>query len=176
MILTGKEIFKQVEKGNITITPYDSYNSNPNSYNYRIGNTFSIVTEEHSIKNEYNSLKINEIPESGLLLQPNIVYLACTYEIIGSNKFVPILTGRSSLGRLGLFLELSADLGNLGPAHKWTLELTCVQPIIIYPYMKIGQVSFWVPTGEIKEYRGKYSMFDGPAHNIYCGKLSKERK
>ena len=57
------------------------------------------------------------------------------------------LIGRSSVGRLGLFLQITADLGHLGKAHCWTLELKVVQSLIVYPHMKIGQVSFWQVTG-----------------------------
>lgn len=176
MILTGREIARQAKLGNITVEPFNEENVNSNSYNYRIGDSYSIVDESQSVGNDYNDIEIYAIPKSGLLLQPNTVYLSHTYETIGSNKFVPILIGRSSLGRMGLFLELSADLGNLGPAHKWTLELTCVQPIIIYPYMKIGQVCFWVPKGAITEYKGQYTNYNIPKHNIYNNKLLEEEK
>lgn len=52
------------------------------------------------------------------------------------------LIGRSSTGRLGLFLQVSADLGHTGAEHKWTLELVAAKPIKIYPNMIIGQISF----------------------------------
>jgi dCTP deaminase len=66
-----------------------------------------------------------------------------------------------------LFLEISADLGNLGTAHKWTLEITSVQPVIIYPYMKIGQVSFWIPEGDIINYQGNYTNFNIPQNCFF---------
>ena len=87
------------------------------------------------------------IPPEGYVLQPGIIYLGHTYESIGSNTYVPSLIGRSSLGRLGLFLQITADLGNIGTGHKWTLELKVVQPLRVYPKMRIGQVSFWQAEG-----------------------------
>lgn len=154
MILTGSEIEKQVRNGKINITPFDKGNINPNSYNYRLDYNLKIVSHSVSLGEQSSEeAEIIEIPEDGYLLQPGRVYLANTFESIGSRFYVASLIGRSSLGRLGLFLRISADLGNLGPAHKWTLELKCVQPIKVYPKMKIGQVSFWVPDGEIKEYK-----------------------
>ncbi len=167
MILSGKEIEKQVKAGSIIIDPFDENNVNPNSYNYRLGDKYTIVSEKQSLEHDCEDENLTSIPEDGLLLQPGRVYLATTYEMIGSNTFVTLLIGRSSVGRLGLFLELSADLGNLGPAHKWTLELTCVQPMIVYPYMKIGQVSFWIPEGDIIEYTGLYTNFNIPKHSYY---------
>jgi dCTP deaminase len=167
MILTGKEIVKQVKNGNIVIAPFDAGNINPNSYNYRLGDYYTQVPELLSLGETREDVDLKTIPEEGLQLEPGIVYLCSTYETIGSSKYVTLLIGRSSVARLGLFLQISADLGNLGPAHKWTLELTCVQPIIVYPRMKIGQVSFWVPCGIIKEYSGNYTNFNIPKHSIY---------
>ena len=73
------------------------------------------------------------------------------------------LIGRSSVGRLGLFLQITAPLGHIGTCHNWTLELKVVQPLIVYPKMKIGQVSFWYVTGDNKtNYEGKYWKYSGP--------------
>jgi len=167
MILSGKEIINQVKMGAIIIDPFDEKNVNPNSYNYRLGENYTLVPSTPPIENNCGITELRMIPENGLLLQPGTVYLSNTYETIGSNKFVVSLIGRSSVGRLGLFLQLSADLGNLGSAHKWTLELTCVQPIIVYPGMKIGQISFWVPFGDIIAYNGQYTNYGIPKHSIY---------
>lgn len=168
MILSGKEITRRVDTGDITIDPFDPDCINPNSYNYKLGDIYRIVPNEFCSNELFHQAgDIRTITKEGLLLMPGNVYLASTYESIGSNKFVTSLIGRSSVGRLGLFLQISADLGNLGPAHKWTLELTCVQPIIVYPRMKIGQVSFWVPSGDILEYTGPYTEYDTPQQCIY---------
>jgi dCTP deaminase len=167
VILTGKEIIKQIDLGNITIDPFVSDHVNPNSINYRLGDVYTIAPNEFNESNFPNCEGVHKlIPDEGLMLKPGIIYLATTYENIGSNKFVPLLIGRSSVGRLGLFVQISADMGNLGPSHKWTLELTCIQPVIVYPRMKIGQVSFWVPYGSISEYTGPYTDYDLPQHCI----------
>lgn len=165
MILTGSEILNQYRKGSIVIDPFDSELINPNSYNYRLGNHYIEVNVDNPYKTKFDEEEYHVIPQQGLLLEPGKVYLSNTYEIIGSKSFVTSLIGRSSVGRLGLFLEISADLGNLGGAHKWTLELTCVQPIFIYPKMKIGQVSFWLPKGEISFlYLGEYTNHNLPKY------------
>lgn len=163
MILTGNEIINQVRLGNIVIDPFDEKNVNPNSYNYRLGDKYTLVPKVPELRC-LRAEDLREIPEEGLLLSPRQLYLAATHEVIGSNRYVVCLIGRSSVGRLGLFLQVSADLGNLGPSHRWTLELTCVQPIVVYPMMKIGQVSFWVPEGDIVEYNGSYTNFNVPRH------------
>ncbi|OMF59907.1 dCTP deaminase [Paenibacillus sp. FSL R5-0766] len=160
MILTGSEIRKMIKKNKIDIIPFNEKHLNPNSYNYRLGDFYREVTVNE--EGETITSEIKHIKEDGIVLMPNRLYLATTNEIIGSSHYVTSLIGRSSLGRLGLFLQCSADLGNLGESHKWTLELKCVQPIKIYPSMIIGQVSFWEPQGDISLYQGSYTHFNTP--------------
>ncbi len=147
MILTGKEIEKEVCKGNITIDPFSIENLNPNSYNYHLGKELLIIEGEQDCKLPQDA-KSCIIPEEGLILEPSKLYLGVTEEKIGSRKFVTSLIGRSSIGRLGLFLQITADLAQLGNSHKWTLELHVVKKLRVYAGMKIGQVSFWTIYGD----------------------------
>lgn len=167
MILSGAEITRQISLGNITINPFDINQINPNSYNYRLGEFFRELHPDASLGNNRITNPMLRIPRGGRRIEPGKVYLCHTLEVIGSSRFVASLIGRSSIGRLGLFLQLAADLGNLGPAHRWTLELTCVQPIIIYSGMIIGQISFWVPSGSFKPYEGRYTDHSQPMGNLY---------
>ena len=50
-----------------------------------------------------------------------------------------MLEGRSSTGRLGLFIHVTAGFGDVGFAGYWTLEIFCVQPIRIYPNVEVCQ-------------------------------------
>lgn len=163
MILTGSEITRQVQNKKISIIPFAEKNVNPNSYNYRLGNSLlEIINFPIDTKNPPKSKQI-KFASDGYVLKPGRLYLANTYEVIGSHHYVTSLIGRSSVGRLGLFVQITADLGNLGPAHSWTLELKVVQPLRIYPQMSIGQVTFWQPKGEINFlYDGKYSLYSKP--------------
>jgi dCTP deaminase len=172
MILSGNEIRNRVDIGEILINPFVPENLNPNSYNYRLGEEYALLPKEYSLGEGGINGVSSRIPEDGLLVRPGTVLLANTYEVIGSKHFVTSLMGRSSIGRLGLFVQISADLGNLGPAHKWTLEITSVQPVIIYPKMTIGQVSFWVPYGDINAYSGNYVNFDSPQFCIDTNLIS----
>jgi dCTP deaminase len=163
MILTGSEIVAQIVTGNIDVDPFDATAVNPNSYNYRLGNKIKEINSETPIDTRCPfEVDAQDIPEEGIILSPNRHYLSHTLERIGSKKFVPSLIGRSSMGRLGLFLQISADLGNLGSCHRWTLELMCVEPIRIYPGMRIGQVSFWMAAGDTEPYRGQLGQFNEP--------------
>jgi dCTP deaminase len=144
MILTGKEILKQVKKGNITIEPFNIEDIENNSYDFHLENTLKIYKSNELDSQKENEMEEITIPEEGLTLLPNKIYIGTTQEIIGSNKFVPIIKGRSSTGRLGIFVNITADLIDLGSIQKCTLMLHTVVPVKIYPNMKIGQVTFWV--------------------------------
>jgi dCTP deaminase len=160
MILTGKEIEQNVYNKKIHINPFINKNLNPNSYNYRLGYEILELTEHCIDPRKIQAQKKITISKTGYKLDPGRLYLGNTYEEIGSDHYVISLIGRSSIGRLGLFVQITADLGNLGTKHKWTLELKCVQPLVIYPMIKIGQVSFWDVKGEKnKMYAGKYGKY-----------------
>ena len=162
MILTGSEIIKQVKKNKITITPFSFKNVNPNSYNVEIGEYLKVYEEEILDSKKELKTKIIEIPDDGIVLEPNKIYLGFTKEIIGSDYFVPTITGRSSTGRLGLFVQITADLVDIGYVGNLTFQLHAVQPLRIYKRMKLGQIMFWKPTGKIKLYDGKYQNSVGP--------------
>ena len=162
MILTRSEIEHRVATGEITIDPFNISQMNPNSYNYRLGREIAEVDREVSLGAYDIPAPLKSIPNDGILLEPGRLYLSTTQEAIGSRAYVTSLIGRSSVGRLGLFVQLTADLGHLGEAHCWTLELTCVQPIRIYAGMLIGQVSFWQTKGTPTYYDGPYTQYSVP--------------
>lgn len=160
MILTGKEIKKHVENGSITISPFKEEQLGHESYDYHIDSKLLEIEDIPIDPKKETSFREIKFTDDGFILNPQKIYLANTLEEIGSDKFVPLLIGNSSLGRLGLFLQITADLGNIGAKHKWTLELKAVQPIKIYPMMRVGQVSFWQPDGDLSlTYKGKYDKF-----------------
>lgn len=164
MILTGSEILKNVESKKIVIDPFNMSQLNPNSYNFTLGNKL-LVYDNHVLDTKKNNM-VREItiPEDGLTLSPGIVYLANTKETIGSDYFVPIIRGRSSIGRLGLFVNITADLIDLGSINQITLQLSAVQPVTVYPGLQIGQVTFWQVMGEISErYNGRYKNEKSPS-------------
>jgi dCTP deaminase len=154
MILTGSKIEQEVKKANITIIPFKKDQLNPNSYNYRIGDEIIVFLNRKTIKKKISS--------KGFILKPHRIYLANTYEILGSNKYAMSLIGRSSLGRLGLFLQISANLGHTGSNHSWTLELVSTKPIKIYPHMIIGQISFWDNFGKFIPNTQGYTLYNCP--------------
>jgi dCTP deaminase len=176
MILTGEQIEKAVSSGEIVIDPFDKNQISPNSYDFKLGDRCLIYKNA-----ELDSAKDNEvveisIPDDGLLLQPDKVYLINTFETMGSNIYVPIIRGRSSIGRLGIFIDITADLIDLGSINKWTLQLHSVMPVKIYKGMLIGQVTFWVTKGDKVLYDGKYKGHESPVKSFSYKDLSKFKK
>jgi dCTP deaminase len=156
MILTGPKIKNEIKDGTITISPFDDKYINPNSYDFRLGDTLVVYKNTVLDARKDNETEVIVIPEEGYTLQPHTLYLAHTMETIGSNHYVPILRGKSSTGRMGLFINITADLIDIGSLGCFTLMLHAVQPLKVYPGMRIGQVTFWEATGKINLYEGKY--------------------
>ena len=161
MILSGKEIEKRIGKY-IFIEPFDKSRINPNSYNLTLSNEL-LVYEEHELDMKRpNAAKKLVIPEEGLLLQPNVLYLGRTNEYTKTERFVPMLEGRSSIGRLGLYIHVTAGFGDIGFSGYWTLEIHCIQPVRIYPDVEICQIYYHDILGEYELYTsGKYQNNSG---------------
>uniref|UniRef100_UPI003751FEE2 dCTP deaminase n=1 Tax=Flavobacterium sp. TaxID=239 RepID=UPI003751FEE2 len=113
-----------------------------------------------------NPTKIILIPQEGLVLQPNILYLGHTIERIGSEYYVPMYDGRSSMGRLGIQSHISAGVGDIGFKEQWTLEISVMHPIKVYAQMRIGQIHFHKIEDKYNNfknhYKGKYQQQKGP--------------
>lgn len=161
MILSGKEIEKNMG-GNIIIEPYDKSRLNPNSYNLSLSNELLVYENRMLDMKLPNPVKHLTIPPEGLLLEPGRLYLGRTNEYTKTESFVPMLEGRSSVGRLGLFIHVTAGFGDVGFAGYWTLEIFCVQPIKIYPDVEICQIYYHDIHGDYAPYdSGKYQHNTG---------------
>ena len=109
------------------------------------------------LKNHISNISEIKIPEDGFILKPGKLYLIATKETIGSDYYIPMITGRSSLARVGVSVHQEAGFGDIGFKGNWTLELSVVQPLVIYPNMKICQISYNTITGDTDiVYNGKY--------------------
>ena len=161
MILSGKEIQRHMGK-DIVIRPFDPKRLNPNSYNLSLHNELLVYENRLLDMKLPNPVKTLTIPESGLVLEPDKLYLGRTNEFTQTDRFVPMLEGRSSVGRLGLFIHVTAGFGDVGFAGYWTLEIFCVQPIRIYPNVEICQIYYHDIQGDYDLYQsGKYQNNTG---------------
>lgn len=162
MILTGNAIMEEVERGRIAIDPFEPANVNPNSYNFTLGRTLKVYRETMLDTRSENPTVDIEMADGSIVLEPRRLYLAHSRERIGSTHFVPTYAARSSVARLGMFINLSAPLGDIGFLGQWTIQLFALHPIRLYEGMAIGQMMFWRTRGNIKLYEGKYQGAKGP--------------
>ncbi len=156
MILSGKEIKKNIGD-RIKITPFNEEQLNPNSYNLTLHNELLVYDNELLDMKKENTASRLIMPEEGMVLLPGKLYLGRTVEHTATDYYVPMLEGRSSIGRLGLFVHITAGFGDVGFNGFWTLEMFCVQPIRIYPGVQICQIFYHSIEGEYEKYiSGKY--------------------
>jgi dCTP deaminase len=151
LILSGKEIEKRIGE-DIVIEPFDPKRINPNSYNLSLHDQLMVYQNHVLDMKENNLVRTIQIPPEGLLLEPNKLYLGQTREYTETHNLVPMLEGRSSIGRLGLFIHVTAGFGDVGFKGYWTLEIFCVQPIKIYADVEVCQVYFHTIEGEHENY------------------------
>lgn len=168
-MLSGEQILKQIEEGNIVIEPFDKKNVGPNSYSLHIADELVIYDEDVLECKKPNKTRVVKIPEEGYILRPGELYLSRTLEYTETNHFVPILYGKLSLASLGVTIHITAGFGDVGFKGTWTLEICCIKPVRIYPNMKVAQICYFPVVGDDNiKYKGKYlGQISATASKIY---------
>ena len=156
MILTSEAIIQAIKLNEIVICPFDKEDLGTVSYHFHISRTISVVKNYIDSKEKTN-MESFIIPRNGLVLYPNTLYLAHTYEKMGSFKYVQKIFGIREVANTGIFIDISANFGHVGSVLNWTLEIKVVQPCVIFPYQKFGQITFWKTLGELSSYNGDYN-------------------
>ena len=151
MILSGHEIRSQSGR-NIVIQPFEESRLNPNSYNLALHDELMVYDEVVLDMRKDNRVRRIPIPPEGLVLNPNQLYLGRTAERTETRNLVPMIEGRSSIGRLGLFVHVTAGFGDVGFCGYWTLEMFAIQPVRVYAGVPICQIFYHDLRGEFSEY------------------------
>ncbi len=151
MILSGEQIRAELGR-NIVIEPFDPSRLNPNSYNLALHNELLVYEEDVLDMRSPNRTRRLNIPPEGLVLEPLRLYLGRTMERTETHNYVPMIEGRSSVGRLGLFVHVTAGFGDVGFCGYWTLEMFAVQPVRVYPGVPICQIFYHDIRGPFQEY------------------------
>jgi dCTP deaminase len=149
MILTDKQITLAIAEGFIVIEPFRVESLGTNSYDVHLGKTLAIYKDRVLDARKHNEVEDLEIPEEGVILQPDTLYLGVTEEYTETHKHVPFLEGKSSVGRLGIDIHATAGKGDIGFCNSWTLEISVRQPVRIYAGMPIGQLIYFETSGEV---------------------------
>ena len=143
MILSDKEILGAIERGEIVIEPFQASCLGTNSYDVHLGKYLATYVDRVLDARKHNKIEVFEIPEEGFVLEPNTLYLGVTEEYTETHATVPFLEGKSSVGRLGIDIHATAGKGDVGFCNTWTLEISCTQPVRVYPGMPIGQLIYF---------------------------------
>ena len=170
MILSSEQIHSRLGD-TISIEPFCEENLNPNSYNLTLHDELLIYEEVVLDMRQVNRVRRIQIPLEGMVLSPNQLYLGRTVERTETHELVPMVEGRSSVGRLGLFVHVTAGFGDVGFCGYWTLEMFAVQPVRIYPGVSICQMFYHEITGHIQEYTSEKYQHN---HDIQPSLLYKE--
>jgi dCTP deaminase len=174
MILSGQEILARLG-GDVKIEPFDPKALNPNSYNLTLHDELMVYEEVVLDMAKPHRVRRMAIPSDGLVLSPNQLYLGRTSERTETHNLVPQIEGRSSVGRLGLFVHVTAGFGDVGFTGYWTLEMFAVQPIRIYPGVPICQIFYHELTGDFQDYDSKYQHNRDIQPSLLFKELSPDR-
>lgn len=162
--LVDVDILGALASGAIVIDPFDRACLGTNSYDVHLAPTLRVYKrvpgwvdgpgpdgcstqwpdEPLDVRVRRDTVDVT-IPEGGLVLEPGELYLASTVEHTESRFHLPTLNGRSSLGRLGLSIHVTAGTGDVGFRGHWTMELFVVKRLRVYPNIPIGQL-LWFAT------------------------------
>ena len=166
-MLTRDAIYGAFNRDEIKIKPFKASQLNPNSYDLRLARTLFDVSSPRMCREmdvdsevEYDEILI---PDNGFVLEPGHLYLGVTKEWTYTNRYIPMIEGKSTTARYGITTHISAGFGDLSFSGHWTLEIAAVRPVRIYADMRIVQISYYAPTGMIDitntyNKRGNYNV------------------
>ena len=160
MILSDQTILQMLKERSLVIEPIEERQIQPASVDIRLGNTFSVVEDSAAgIITLDREIRYKTIQTDKYLLLPGQFVLATTMEYISlPNDLTAFVEGRSSLGRMGLFVqnagwvdpgfqgEITLELYN---ANRCAIELTAGR--------RVGQLVFArMDAPAVRPYNGKY--------------------
>ena len=190
MILSDHSILQAVTDGRLAIDPFDASCLQPCSYDVTLSADFLVqpfaatVTPLRHTPIDPRQIDTAQMERrlavDEIIIEPGVFVLGATIETIGlPSDIAGRIEGKSSLARLGLVIHQTAGFLDAGFIGQITLELVNValRPIILYPGMKIGQVSFIQMTTPADRPYGseglnsKYQNQEGPTDSAYYGNL-----
>ncbi len=153
-ILSDKTMKEYLEEGKIVIDPLkDEQQIQPSSVDMRLGDEFKVFKvirkpyidpkDEEDIA-EY--MESSTVPEGeAFIIHPNEFALATTQEYVKvPDDLVARVEGRSSMGRLGVTMHVTAGYVDPGFEGRITLEISNIgaMPVALYPGQRVCQLVF----------------------------------
>lgn len=176
MILSDRDIKAEIERGTLTITPLNADEQiQPASVDFRLGDELTLFDDvrggiDPEVDNAEEYSETIEIDEDGYMLEPGEFVLGTTREYVGINEeYIGFVEGRSSWGRHGVTIHVTAGVIDPGYCGEITLEIKNLSKnaIRIRPGKRMGQLVFQrlttpcdIPYGE--ERGSKYQNQAGP--------------
>lgn len=177
MILADLEIESYIESGIIGLEPFDARRLQPTSVDLTLDSLIRVP--EHRVADEIDVAAVpeghtllTEIPNEGHVMYPGDFILASTCERVRLPNFLAArVEGKSSVGRLGLAIHITAGFIDPGFDGNVTLEMYNFAPwaIRLRVGMPIGQICFMACTEPRKDYSqtGHYQGQQGPTESRY---------
>jgi dCTP deaminase len=188
VILSDRDIRKQIDSGRLVIEPFDERMIQPSSVDLRVDRTFRIFANTRypyiDVRQPMEDLteEVDVKDGEAFILHPGEFVLGSTLESVTlPDDLVARIEGKSSLGRLGLLIHSTAGFVDAGWSGHLTLELSNVAnlPITIYPGMKIGQLCLFEMTSPAERPygdRGKYQGQRGPTPSRFYEDFEREAR
>lgn len=160
MILSDRTIKRMIGSGELIIEPLEKGQIQPASVDIRLGNTFGIVEDSPTgVITLDEEIQYKTIESDKYIILPGQFVLATTIEYFElPNNLTAFVEGRSSLGRMGLFIQ---NAGWVDPGFKGeiTLELFNANrcAIELEAGRRVGQLVFAkLDDFALNPYDGKY--------------------
>jgi deoxycytidine triphosphate deaminase len=166
MMLSSRDIIREMNEGRIEITPFYEGQLGPNSYDICLGGwSVPLVGYNDEGAPVYGDFTAHN---PGDLLVVDKPMLVMSREIIGSRSdIVPRLVARSSVVRGGVLVSPSAGFGDVGYINHWTATLIptlytdkSAMLVVGNPFAQI--VFYRTETTPVEEYKGQYAARDWP--------------
>ena len=175
-MLSGKQIKECIQRGEIIIEPFEERFLGPDSIDIRLGNQIMVAKNIADIIDSDSPADFwerRDIGEKGFMLNPNQFILGTIQEKIGVGKSLSCqIEGRSSVGRMGIMVHVTAGIIHAGwgitNPSRITLEMYSVNPnpVILRPGIKIAQLTFFrldeAAEKGYDEISGKYTGHKNP--------------
>ena len=153
-ILSDRTIKEYLKEGKIGFEPLqDEKQIQPSSIDMRLGDEFKVFKvirepyidpkDEDDLASYMESMTVKE--GEAFIIHPNEFALATTLEYVKiPDDLVARVEGRSSMGRLGLTMHVTAGFIDPGFEGKITLEISNIgsMPVALYPGQRVCQLVF----------------------------------
>lgn len=156
-ILSGPEILRYVRSGRIRVDPFQKENLNPASLDLTLGDEVVEYLIDGVIDvRQPPEVRQRKIGPEGFVLHAHQPYLMHTRETIFAADTVPVVDGKSSLGRLFISVHQTAGYIDPGFEGQVTLEVTSYHSVRVYAGMRFCQIRFHPIVGRVIGYDGHY--------------------